>query len=173
MDDMLHLVEVHDGEAMNVIGHQMTFFDIQSTKAKQYGFCMDLGNGRKLTCCGDEPYDACEEKYARDSEWLLHEAFCLYSERDILIEQGVPEDRLILEDQAKSTKENFRNIAGIISVKEPVVMISSNYHMDRAARTASKIGFSHVMRLPAPSGFGAFGSNMLMEVLADLGDLIG
>lgn len=40
-------------------------------------------NHNKLTCCGDEPYDDCEEKYARDSEWLLHEAFCLYSERDI------------------------------------------------------------------------------------------
>ena len=45
---------------MNVIEHNVTFFDIQSTKAKQYGFCMDLGNGKKLTCCGDEPYDACE-----------------------------------------------------------------------------------------------------------------
>ena len=83
IDDRLHLTEVHDGETMNVIGHDVTFFDIQSTKAKQFGFCMDLGDGKKLTCCGDEPYDACEEKYARDSEWLLHEAFCLYSEREI------------------------------------------------------------------------------------------
>ena len=38
--------------------------------------------------------------------------------RDILIEQGVPDDRLILEDQAQTTKENFRNIAGIVSVEE-------------------------------------------------------
>ena len=83
IDDRLHLIEVHDGEMMNVNGHDVTFFDIRSTKAKQYGFCMDLGNGKKLTCCGDEPYDVCEEKYARNSEWLLHEAFCLYSERDI------------------------------------------------------------------------------------------
>ncbi len=83
IDDRLHLVEVHDGEILNVIGHQVTYFDIQSTKAKQYGFSMDLGNGKKLTCCGDEPYDDCEEKYARSSEWLLHEAFCLYSERNI------------------------------------------------------------------------------------------
>ena len=44
IDDRLHLIEVHDGETMNVIGHDVTFFDIQSTKAKQYGFCMDLGN---------------------------------------------------------------------------------------------------------------------------------
>lgn len=33
---------------MNIIGHDFTFFDIQSTKAKQYGFYMDLGNGKKL-----------------------------------------------------------------------------------------------------------------------------
>lgn len=81
--DRLHLVEVRDGETMDVIGHDITFFDIRSTKAKQYGFCMDLRNGRKLTCCGDEPYDDSEEQYAKNSEWLLHEAFCLYSERDI------------------------------------------------------------------------------------------
>ncbi len=83
IDDRLHLVEVHDGETMNIIGHDISFFDIQSTKAKQYGFCMDPESGRKLTCCGDEPYSDCEKKYAENSEWMLHEAFCLYSERDI------------------------------------------------------------------------------------------
>lgn len=83
IDDRLHLVEVTDGEKLNIIGHDITFFDIQSTKAKQFGFCMELEEGKKLTCCGDEPYTACEEKYAVNSEWLLHEAFCLYSERDI------------------------------------------------------------------------------------------
>ena len=92
--------------------------------------------------------------------------------RDVLVRQGVPEDRLILEDQAQTTKENFRNIAGIISAEEPVVMISSNYHMDRAVRNASEGGFSRLMRLPAPSGFFAFGANMLSEVVADLNDLI-
>ncbi len=83
IDDRLHLVEVHDGETLNIIGRDVTFFDIQSTKAKQYGFCMGMDNGKKLTCCGDEPYAAREELYARNSEWLLHEAFCLYAERDI------------------------------------------------------------------------------------------
>lgn len=83
IDDRLHLVEVHDGETKNIIDHDITFFDIHSTKAAQYGFCMDMENGKKLTCCGDEPYDDCEEKYAKNSDWLLHEAFCLYSQKDI------------------------------------------------------------------------------------------
>lgn len=83
IDNGLYLVEVNDGDRVNIIGHDITFFDIQSTKAKQYGFCMELEEGKKLTCCGDEPYTDCVEKYAKDSEWLLHEAFCLYSEREI------------------------------------------------------------------------------------------
>lgn len=91
--------------------------------------------------------------------------------RDILTRQRVPEDKLILEDQAQTTIENFSNIAGMIPAEEPVVMISSNYHMDRAIRTASKSGFSRIMRLPAPSGFFAYGANMLSEVVLDLNDL--
>ncbi len=44
---------------------------------------MILSDGEKLTCCGDEPFRECERKYAENSKWLLHEAFCLYSEKDI------------------------------------------------------------------------------------------
>ena len=44
---------------------------------------MELGNGEKLTCCGDEPYNECEQKYVEGSTWLLHEAFCLYSQADL------------------------------------------------------------------------------------------
>ena len=83
LDDRLHLVVVTDGETREILGKTVTFFDIGSTKAKQFGFTMDIGEGKKLTCCGDEPYNPCEEKYAKNSTWLLHEAFCLYGEADI------------------------------------------------------------------------------------------
>ena len=91
--------------------------------------------------------------------------------RDILTKQGVSESRLILEDRAETTAENFRNIAEIVSKDEPVVLISSNYHMDRAVRNAGKEGFLHIMRLPAPSGLFTYGANMLSEVVVDLDDL--
>ena len=91
--------------------------------------------------------------------------------RDILLEKDVPESSLILEDQAETTVENFRNIAALISKDEPVVMISSDYHMDRAVRNAKEEGFSNVMRLPARSNILAFGANMLSEVVLDLNDL--
>lgn len=79
----LHLIPVTDGGTRVINGREVTFFDIQSTKAKQFGFCMKLENGEKLTCCGDEPYNECEYEYAYKSKWLLHEAFCLYSQADI------------------------------------------------------------------------------------------
>ena len=79
----LHLIPVADDESVSILSKKVTFFDIQSTKAKQFGFCMELGNGEKLTCCGDEPYNPCEKQFAENSTWLLHEAFCLESEADI------------------------------------------------------------------------------------------
>ena len=83
LDHRLHLVELSDGQMMNIIGHEFTFFDIQSTKARQYGFRMEIGDGKMLTCCGDEPLKASVEKYAVGSEWMLHEAFCLHAQADI------------------------------------------------------------------------------------------
>ncbi len=83
IDDRLHLVEVADGETRDIIGHKVTFFDIQSTKAKQFGFRMEMSDGKMLTCCGDEPLTAPLETYAEGSEWMLHEAFCLHSQADI------------------------------------------------------------------------------------------
>lgn len=81
----LHLVTLRDGQEFEVIGQKAQAFDIQSTKAKQYGFTItwsDGGQAKKLTCCGDEPYKDCEKPYAEGSDWLLHEAFCLYEDRD-------------------------------------------------------------------------------------------
>lgn len=80
--DRIHLVPVHDGETCRILNYDVTFFDIHSTKAKQYGFTTLLENHRRLTCAGDEPYNPICHPYVEYSDWLLHEAFCLYSQRD-------------------------------------------------------------------------------------------
>lgn len=77
----IHLIPVHDGETRHILDYDVTFFDIHSTKAKQYGFTTVLKNGKRLTCAGDEPYNTDCAAYVEGSDWLLHEAFCLYSER--------------------------------------------------------------------------------------------
>ncbi len=77
LEGKLNFVTVHDGEKLEINGHEMTFFDIRSTKAKQYGFVMEYAEGQKLMCCGDEPCREWEYKYADGIKWMMHEAFCL------------------------------------------------------------------------------------------------
>ena len=80
--DRILLVPVTDGQTERILDYDVTFFDIHSTKARQFGFTMMLKNGKKFTCAGDEPYNPLCRPYAEGSDWLLHEAFCLYSERE-------------------------------------------------------------------------------------------
>ncbi len=81
--DRIIFIQVEDAGKEEILDHEFTFFDICSTKAKQFGFMMNMGNGKKFTFLGDEPYREVEHQYAIDAEWLLHEAFCLYDDREI------------------------------------------------------------------------------------------
>jgi ribonuclease Z len=81
-DERIHLIEVKDNETRTIIGHDVTFFDIHSTKAKQFGYRMDLGHEHFLACCGDETYNETEKAYCEGADWLLHESFCLYKDRE-------------------------------------------------------------------------------------------
>ncbi len=78
----IFVTPVADGETCTVLGQPTTFFDIGSTKAKQYGFLRILPSGQRFAFLGDEPYRASEEKYAKGADWMLHEAFCLYADRE-------------------------------------------------------------------------------------------
>ena len=83
LDDRILFEPVKDGEKRHILSYDVTFFDIHSTKLKQFGFSLVLNNGKKLTFLGDEPYKPECERYVRGADWLLSEAFCLYAERDI------------------------------------------------------------------------------------------
>ena len=82
MGERIQFDVVKDGDSRTILGCPVTFFDIGSTKAKQFGFTMQLKSGKKFTCVGDEPYNEVDYKYVKDSDWLLHEAFCLFGEAD-------------------------------------------------------------------------------------------
>jgi len=90
---------------------------------------------------------------------------------EILKGRGVAEDQMILEDQAKNTKDNFKNTLQFITTDEPVALISSNYHMDRAVTTAQNAGFNNLLRVPAPSSVLSFGVNVMREVIMEINDL--
>ena len=63
----------------------------------------------KLTCCGDEPFNESERIYAQNSTWLLHEAFCLYSDRDIF--KPYEKHHSTVKDACELAKElNVKNL---------------------------------------------------------------
>lgn len=75
--------EVQDGQQLAVLDMDMTFFDILSTKAKQFGFTARFADGLQLACLGDEPFNEHCRPYVAGSDWLLSEAFCRYGDREI------------------------------------------------------------------------------------------
>ena len=91
--------------------------------------------------------------------------------REILAAKGIPDASMILEDEAASTKENFQNVVKMTDPSKPIVIISSNYHMERAVMYAKKAGFTNIKRLPAPSPFFEYGADMLSEVVLTINEL--
>ena len=56
--------------------------DLISPKMKQFGFVLEKED-KKLAFCGDVPLKESLVPRVQGSDWMLHEAFCLYEERDI------------------------------------------------------------------------------------------
>ncbi|WP_088226033.1 MBL fold metallo-hydrolase [Desulfosporosinus sp. FKB] len=79
----IFIIPVDDGQTNTLLGQDFTFFDLHSTKVKQYGFTVKLNNGKLLAFIGDEPYNKLCEKDISNSDWLLCEAFCLYRDREV------------------------------------------------------------------------------------------
>lgn len=76
------ITTVSDGTTLKASNYTFTFFDIHSTKKKQFGFKAVLPDGQSLVCLGDEPYNSRNRQYVENADWLLAEAFCLYADRD-------------------------------------------------------------------------------------------
>lgn len=83
LGDKIIIHAVEDGESREILGHRVNFFDIHSSKAKQFGFNYLLGDGQLLSFTGDEPLNPACTQYVSGCQWLLAEAFCLYDEKDI------------------------------------------------------------------------------------------
>ncbi|OOM07274.1 MBL fold metallo-hydrolase [Clostridium saccharobutylicum] len=82
-DNRILFHEIVDNYKTTILNRTITFFDIHSTKELQHGFSTTLLNGKSLTFLGDEPYREEVKKHCENVDYLLHEAFCLYSQKDI------------------------------------------------------------------------------------------
>lgn len=80
IDNGINFIVVDDGDSVDIMGERFTFFDIRSTKEKQYGFYFETPRGR-FVCLGDEPCAEHEKDIIRKAYFVMHEAFCLYEDR--------------------------------------------------------------------------------------------
>ncbi|SPD63016.1 Integral membrane protein (fragment) [Cupriavidus taiwanensis] len=70
---------------------------------------------------------------------------------DYLIAHGLAPNRLILEDQSTSTEENLRfsrrllEQQGANAAADPLILVTSDFHLMRAMRIARKVGFGAVV----------------------------
>ena len=82
------------------------------------------------------------------------EARCM---ADYLMEGGVPEDQILLEDQSHNTKENFLYSKelladeGIDVGETDVLVVSNGFHLTRARMLAERFGYGEVSTLAAPT----------------------
>ena len=74
----------------------------------------------------------------------VSEAKCMY---DALLDMGADPDRLLLETESTSTRENFQNSLALIDQQgphrdpgKPIAVITSEFHQRRAAYIAEKLG---------------------------------
>ena len=71
-----------DGDERTIIGNKFTVFDIGSTKMKQSGLRMEYEDGKVFVDPGDESLLYKNYEIARDADWMTHEAFCTYEDRE-------------------------------------------------------------------------------------------
>lgn len=63
--------------------------------------------------------------------------------KDYLLERGIPEEHILLEDRSATTRENLLNSKALIDAREGkkrTALVSSNYHVYRCLRLAREVG---------------------------------
>lgn len=74
---------IENSDKLRTPNFDFTFFDILSSKTKQFGFNVRFKSGKTLVCLGDEPFNELCKEYAEGKDYMMCEAFCLHSQSDI------------------------------------------------------------------------------------------
>ena len=82
LDDLVVFHQLEGGGIFHVGDMRLQCFDIHSSKESQFGFTATFTNGLRLCCLGDEPFNLLCRGYAQGADWLMHEAFCAYADRE-------------------------------------------------------------------------------------------
>ncbi len=77
-----------------------------------------------------------------------------------LVLAGIAEERILIEDQAKDTIQNFQFSCRVLAeykgvstqevLNTPTAVVTTNYHLRRSERLARRIGYTNIKGIPAP-----------------------
>ena len=125
--DRIEIITLKDGDTHTILDREITFFDIKSTKLSQFAFEI---KEEKLLFCGDEPLK--EELYHKlqNVDYLLHEAFCMYSERD----------KFKPYEKHHSTVKDACALAESFKIKNLILMHTEDSHRDDKKKLYSAEG---------------------------------
>jgi uncharacterized SAM-binding protein YcdF (DUF218 family) len=80
-----------------------------------------------------------------------------------LEENGISEERIILEAESANTAENIANSMAFLDAGDSVGIVTNNFHMFRALQTARREGLEHVCGITADTTKLYLPNNMLRE----------
>ncbi len=92
---------------------------------------------------------------------------------DYLTERGIAPERIIMEDQSKSTFQNLTFSAGFLDKeKDSVGVVSNNFHVFRAVGIARKAGYENVYGIAARGEPFLQYNNMMREFFGVVKDFL-
>ena len=95
-----------------------------------------------------------------------------YGMAQYLMQNGIDKERILLEDQSKTTEENLRYSRKFLPEGAKVGIITNDFHMFRALQIAQKQGLSDACGIAADSTKFYLPNNMLREYFAEIKFLI-
>ncbi len=97
------------------------------------------------------------------SDEIMSEALCM---KNWLVDHGIPEERIFMEDRSSTTYENLKFSRAVITendLPEQIIIVTNNFHSCRAAMIARKQGYS-CTSVPAKTTWWLFPVSVLREV---------
>lgn len=72
--------------------------------------------------------------------------------KDYLVSRGVREDRIIIEDESKNTRENMKNVKNLIGNDSTVLVVTNSFHLLRSISIAKEYKLGEVYGCPVENG---------------------
>ena len=87
--------------------------------------------------------------------------------KNALLDLGIEEERILLEEKAKTTLQNFKYTKALVGEDAKVIYVTSAFHIWRSTFIMEKAGVNYIP-LPAPNGAHSLGCRIREQFLKGL-----